>query len=129
MSPATAFPTAFRGVSALASGIEGETGALLVRSILGEDGKPFKNALGRGCELADLLDEARNALSTSVSKKKQRATRIERLPESELPRLLCCGSSGDQICRSPAGIASDYVFSWDKMLALQGNTAVYLLYG
>ena len=23
---------------------------------------------------------------------------------------------------------SDYVFSWDKMLALEGNTAVYLLY-
>ena len=23
---------------------------------------------------------------------------------------------------------SDYIFSWDKMLALQGNTAPYLLY-
>ena len=92
-------------------------------SILGEDGKPFKTRAGDTVKLVDLLNEA-----------EERARKIvaEKNPELD-------GSAMDEIARV-VGLGaikyadllpnrqSDYVFSWDKMLSLQGNTAPYLQY-
>lgn len=92
-------------------------------SILGEDGKPFKTRSGETVKLADLLDEAEERALAIVEEKNPD------LPDEqkkEIARVVGIGAVkyADLLPHRQ----SDYVFSWDKMLALQGNTAVYLLY-
>ena len=92
-------------------------------SILGEDGKPFKTRSGETVKLADLLDEAEERAFKIVSEKS-----IE-LPESqrrEIARVIGLGAV--KYADLLPNRQSDYFFSWDKMLALQGNTAPYLQY-
>jgi arginyl-tRNA synthetase len=92
-------------------------------SILGEDGKPFKTRSGETIRLAELLDEAEERAFKLVSEKSPD------LPESqrrEIARVV--GISAVKYADLLPNRQSDYVFSWDKMLALNGNTAPYLLY-
>jgi arginyl-tRNA synthetase len=92
-------------------------------SILGEDGKPFKTRSGEIVKLADLLDEAEERAFKVASDKSPE------LPESqrrEIARVIGLGAI--KYADLLPNRQSDYVFSWDKMLALHGNTAVYLLY-
>jgi len=92
-------------------------------SILGEDGKPFKTRSGETVKLADLLDEAEERAFKIVSEKNPD------LPESqrrEIARVVGLGAV--KYADLLPNRQSDYVFSWDKMLALQGNTAPYLQY-
>ena len=92
-------------------------------SILGDDGKPFKTRSGETVNLADLLDEAEERAFTVVSEKNPD------LPEAAAPRNRPGGRPWrDQIRRPLPNRQSDYVFSWDKMLAFKGNTAPYLQY-
>jgi arginyl-tRNA synthetase len=92
-------------------------------SILGEDGKPFKTRSGETVKLADLLDEAEErALRLATEKSPQ-------LPETqrrEIARVVGLGAV--KYADLLPNRQSDYVFSWDKMLALNGNTAPYLQY-
>jgi arginyl-tRNA synthetase len=92
-------------------------------SILGEDGKPFKTRSGEVVKLADLLDEAEERAFKAVSDKSPE------LPESqrrEIGRVIGLGAI--KYADLLPNRQSDYVFSWDKMLALHGNTAPYLQY-
>ena len=92
-------------------------------SILGENGKPFKTRSGETVKLADLLDEAEERAFKIVSDKSPA------LPESqrcEIARIVGLGAV--KYADLLPNRQSDYVFSWDKMLALQGNTAPYLQY-
>jgi arginyl-tRNA synthetase len=92
-------------------------------SILGEDGKPFKTRSGETVKLSVLLDEAEERAFKIVSEKNPD------LPESqrrEIARVVGLGAV--KYADLLPNRQSDYVFSWDKMLALQGNTAPYLQY-
>lgn len=92
-------------------------------SILGEDGKPFKTRSGETVKLADLLDEAEERAFNIVSEKNPD------LPESarrEVARVVGIGAV--KYADLLPNRQSDYLFSWDKMLALNGNTAPYLQY-
>ena len=92
-------------------------------SILGEDGKPFKTRSGDTIKLADLLDEAEQRAYAIVTEKNPE------LPENsrrEIARVVGVGAV--KYADLLPNRQSDYVFNWDKMLALQGNTAPYLLY-
>ena len=92
-------------------------------SILGEDGRPFKTRSGETVKLADLLDEAEERAFKIVTVKNRE------LPESqrrEIARIVGIGAV--KYADLLPNRQSDYVFSWDKMLALQGNTAPYLQY-
>jgi arginyl-tRNA synthetase len=98
-------------------------------SILGEDGKPFKTRSGETVRLAELLDEAEERAFKLVSDKNLEAPEAERLPEAqrrEIARVVGLGAV--KYADLLPNRQSDYVFSWDKMLALNGNTAAYLLY-
>jgi arginyl-tRNA synthetase len=92
-------------------------------TVLGEDGKPFKTRSGDTVGLAGLLDEA-----------EQRARRIaaEQNPDlsgAELDRIAnVIGIGGLKYVDLSQNRSSDYKFSYDKMLALKGNTATYLQY-
>ncbi len=91
--------------------------------ILGDDGKPFKTRSGDTVKLGELLDEAEERAFKIVSEKS------ESLPEAqrkEIARVIGLGAV--KYADLLPNRQSDYVFSWDKMLALQGNTAPYLQY-
>jgi arginyl-tRNA synthetase len=92
-------------------------------SILGEDGKPFKTRSGETVKLADLLDEAEERALKIVSEKNPDLPEMQR---REIARVIGLGAV--KYADLLPNRQSDYVFSWDKMLALQGNTAPYLQY-
>ena len=92
-------------------------------SILGEDGKPFKTRSGETVKLAGLLDEAEERAFQVVSAKNPD------LPEAERKNIArVVGLGAVKYADLLPNRQSDYVFSWDKMLALNGNTAPYLQY-
>ncbi len=90
-------------------------------SILGEDGKPFKTRSGDTVKLADLLDEA-----------VERAYKVVREKNPDLAENECrdiariIGLGAVKYADLLPNRQGDYVFSWDKLLSFQGNTAPYL---
>jgi arginyl-tRNA synthetase len=91
--------------------------------ILGDDGKPFKTRSGDTVKLGDLLDEAEARAFKIVSEKSSELSEAQR---KEIARVVGLGAV--KYADLLPNRQSDYIFSWDKMLALQGNTAPYLLY-
>jgi arginyl-tRNA synthetase len=92
-------------------------------AILGEDGRPFRTRSGEIIRLSGLLNEAEQRAFDAVSKKKPD------LPEEERRDIACVvGIGAIKYADLSGNRQSDYVFNWDTMLALVGNTAPYLLY-
>jgi len=91
--------------------------------ILGDDGKPFKTRSGDTVKLGDLLDEAESRAFKIVSEKNSDLSESQR---REIARVVGLGAV--KYADLLPNRQSDYIFNWDKMLALQGNTAPYLLY-
>jgi len=91
-------------------------------SVLGADGKVMRTRAGESVKLADLLDEAvaqaaeivaeRSELSAEEQRQVARAVGVGAVKYADL--------SGDR--------ERDYVFDWNRMLAKEGNTSVYLQY-
>jgi arginyl-tRNA synthetase len=92
-------------------------------SIMGEDGKPFKTRSGDTVKLGDLLDEAEERAFATVTEKNSEMPDAER---REVARVVGIGAV--KYADLLPNRQSDYVFSWDKMLSFQGNTAPYLQY-
>ncbi len=90
-------------------------------AILGEDGKPFKTRSGETVRLSDLLDEAEERAFSIVSAKNPELGEGER---REIARIIGLGAV--KYADLQPNRQGDYVFSWDKMLSFQGNTAPYL---
>lgn len=91
--------------------------------ILGDDGKPFKTRSGDTVKLGELLDEAEERALKVVTEKNPE------LPETERRNIArVVGLGAVKYADLLPNRQSDYVFSWDKMLSLQGNTAPYLQY-
>ena len=91
--------------------------------ILGEDGRPFKTRSGDTVKLGDLLDEAEERALQLVTEKNPELPEAQR---KEIARVVGLGAvKYADLLPSRHG---DYVFRWDKMLALSGNTAPYLQY-
>ncbi len=90
-------------------------------SILGDDGKPFKTRSGETVRLADLLDEAEERSYAQVSERNPSLSEKDR---REIARVIGIGAVkyADLLPHRQG----DYVFSWDRMLSFQGNTAPYL---
>ncbi len=92
-------------------------------TMLGEDGKPFKTRSGDTVKLKDLLDEAEERAYRLVSEKNPD------LPESQRRDIArAVGIGAVKYADLSKDRNSDYVFSWDKMLAMDGNTGPYLQY-
>lgn len=91
--------------------------------ILGEDSKPFRTRAGDTVRLADLLDEAESRALQLVTEKRPE---LDETTRRTIARKVGLGSVKYQDLLPNR--QSDYVFSWDKMLALTGNTAPYLQY-
>ena len=74
-------------------------------------------------KLGDLLDEAEERALKIVSEKSPELPEAQR---QEIARVIGLGAV--KYADLLPNRQSDYIFSWDKMLALQGNTAPYLVY-
>ncbi len=92
-------------------------------AVTGENGKALKTRDGGVIKLKALLDEAEERAYALVSEKSPD------LPEAERRDIArAVGVGAVQYADLAQNRSSNYVFSWDKMLALDGNTAPYLLY-
>ena len=91
--------------------------------ILGPDNKPFKTRTGENIKLTDLLNEAEERALSVVTEKNLELPEAER---KEIARIVGIGAI--KYSDLAPNRQSDYVFSWEKMLALNGNTAPYLQY-
>ncbi len=92
-------------------------------SLLGEDGKPFKTRSGESIKLLELLTEAVDKAAAVVAQKNPL------LPEAtrrQVAKAVGIGAVKYSDLRQDR--TSDYVFSWSRMLALDGNTGPYLQY-
>ena len=92
-------------------------------SILGEDGKAIKTRSGDPIRLKALLAEAVERAYALVTEKSPE------LPEAERREIAeAVGLGAIRYADLAQNRSSDYVFSWDKILSFEGNTAPYLLY-
>jgi arginyl-tRNA synthetase len=105
--------------------------------VLGEDGKPFKTRSGENVKLTDLIEEAIARASVVVDQKileaKTRAGEKGESysePTSEERRSIAdaIGVAAIKYADLSNDRIKDYVFSFDRMLAFEGNTGPYLLY-
>ena len=98
-------------------------------SILGEDGKPFKTRSGDTVKLADLLDEAEERALNLVKQKQAERKPEDRVSEELWPEIArVVGLGAVKYADLQQNRQSDYVFSWEKMVSFEGNTAPYLQY-
>jgi arginyl-tRNA synthetase len=95
--------------------------------VLGEDGKKLKTRSGETVRLRDLLDEAIARARADLDARLQEEER-EETEEFKAYVAHAIGISAVKYADLSQNRNSNYVFSFDKMLALQGNTAPYMLY-
>jgi len=95
--------------------------------VLGEDGKKLKTRSGETVRLRALLDEAVNRARQDLQDRLVKENRQES-PEFIAQVAQIVGMSSVKYADLSQNRLSDYIFSFDKMLALQGNTAPYMLY-
>jgi arginyl-tRNA synthetase len=92
-------------------------------TVLGPDGRPFKTRSGENVKLDDLIDEAVERAEKVV------AQNTADLPEAERARVAeVVGVAAIKYADLSMHRARDYEFNFDRMLAFEGNTGVYLLY-
>jgi len=91
-------------------------------TVLGADGKTMRTRAGKTIKLVDLLTEAVAQAAAVVAERSE----LDAAGQAEVAQAVGIGAikyadlSGDR--------ERDYVFAWDRMLAKEGNTSVYLQY-
>jgi len=92
-------------------------------TMLGTDGKPFKTRTGGTVKLKDLLEEAVQRAAAVVEEKNPD------LPAEQKAEIAkAVGTGAVKYADYSNNRNSDFVFSFDKMLAMEGNTAPYMQY-
>ena len=92
-------------------------------TILGTDTKPYKTRSGENVKLSALLDEAIARAAEAVRSKNPALDDAESRRVAEavgIAAIKYADLSNDRV--------KDYVFSFDRMLAFEGNTGPYLMY-
>ncbi len=92
-------------------------------NVLGEDNRPLKTRSGENVRLSALLDEAVERAAKAVAQRNSELEPQERRRVAEavgIAAIKYADLSSDRI--------KDYVFSFDRMLAFEGDTGPYLLY-
>lgn len=98
-------------------------------TVLGEDGRPFKTREGDLVGLEALLDEAVRRAYEIVSANDDAKPTGPELSEQERRRIAeVVGIGALKYADLSQNRTSDYVFSYDKMLAMNGNTGTYMQY-
>jgi arginyl-tRNA synthetase len=91
-------------------------------SILGEDGKTIRTRAGGAIKLVELLSEAVDQAAATMADR----TELDERTRADVAHAVGIGAV--KYADLSSDRAKDYVFTWAKMLAKDGNTAVYLQY-
>ena len=95
--------------------------------VLGEDGQKLKSRSGEAVRLQELLDEAIAHAHADLKTRLKEEGRTE--TEDFINHVAqLVGISAVKYTDLSQNRTSNYIFNYDKMLALQGNTAPYMLY-
>jgi len=90
--------------------------------VLDKSGKPFKTRDGGTVKLKDLIDEA-------ISRAKEVINKSSEYSKEELEHIAkVIGVGSLKYADLSINRQSNYIFDWDKMLSLDGNTALYMQY-
>lgn len=92
-------------------------------TILGPDRRPFKTRDGDVVGLESLLDEATARARLVIDENSPELDLAERNRVAEV-----VGTGAVKYADLSQNRISDYVFDWNKMMAMNGNTATYLQY-
>ncbi len=92
-------------------------------SVLGEDNKPLKTRGGENIKLSELLNEA---IERAYAVVKEKNPALAEDKKRSVARAVGIGAV--KYADLAQNRNNDYVFSWEKMLAFNGNTAPYLQY-
>ncbi len=92
-------------------------------SILGDDRKLMKTRSGDSVGLIEVLEEAVERAAKAIAEKNPDLKGEEAAQIAEV-----VGIGAVKFAELSQNRLTDYVFSWDRMLALQGDTAPYLQY-
>lgn len=92
--------------------------------VMGEDGKRFRTRSGETVPLKSLLSEAQSRCLDSLQSRENNNMDEDKLQEAA--RIM--GISAIKYADLHNNRTTNYTFSYDRMLDLKGNTAVYLLY-
>lgn len=102
-------------------GVTGDFRHVAFGSILGKDRRPFKTRSGDTVSLQDVIDEAIERATRVIEEKSPD------MPEDEKKNIAqVVGIGAIKFAELSQNRLSDYIFDWDKMLALTGDTAPYL---
>ncbi|MHC4327981.1 MAG: arginine--tRNA ligase [Planctomycetota bacterium] len=100
-----------------------ELSHVMFGSVLGEDGAPLKTRSGENVKLKELLDEAVERAKAVVEEKNP-----ELAGDKKAEIAQAVGIGAVKYADYSNNRTSDYIFSFDKMLAMDGNTAPYMQY-
>ena len=90
--------------------------------MLDKNGRPFKTRDGGTVKLIDLINEAVNRAKDVISK-------ADEYSQEELEKIAkVVGIGSLKYADLSINRLSNYIFDWDKMLSLNGNTALYMQY-
>ncbi|MBD2578413.1 arginine--tRNA ligase [Oscillatoria sp. FACHB-1406] len=95
--------------------------------VLGEDGGKIKTRSGESVRLRDLLDEAISHAYSDLETRLQTEQR-EETEAFKKEVATAIGISAVKYADLSQNRVSNYIFSYDRMLDLKGNTAPYLIY-
>lgn len=98
-------------------------------TVLGDDGRPFKTRSGDTVGLEGLLDEAVRRAKEIVEANDDAKPGGRELSDQQRTQVAeRVGIAALKYADLSQNRTSDYVFSYDKMLAMNGNTATYMQY-
>ena len=100
-----------------------ELSHVMFGSVLGEDGAPLKTRSGENVKLKELLDEA---VQRAMSVVEEKNPDLPADKKAEIAKAVGIGAV--KYADYSNNRTSDYIFSFDKMLAMEGNTAPYMQY-
>jgi arginyl-tRNA synthetase len=92
-------------------------------TVLGEDGRAIKTRSGESIKLKQLIDEGTARALAIVAEKNPDLPAAEQM---KIARVVAIGAI--KYADLSQNRTNDYIFSWEKMLSFDGNTAPYLLY-
>ncbi len=102
-------------------GVTGDFRHVAFGSILGKDRRPFKTRSGDTVSLQDVIDEAVSRATKVIDEKSPDMPAAEKAAVAQ-----AVGIGAIKYAELSQNRMSDYIFDWDKMLALSGDTAPYL---
>jgi arginyl-tRNA synthetase len=102
-------------------GIRADLRHISFGSILGADRKLMKTRSGENVPLRELLTEAEQRASVIVEEKN---AALDPAEKQRIARMIGIGAV--KYADLSQARTTDYVFAWERMLSLQGNTAPYL---